>query len=527
MWNRGWRDRVWEQLDRRWDIIVIGGGITGAGILREAARAGLRVLLVEASDFAAGTSSRSGKLVHGGLRYLKNAQIKLTVESVSERERLQREGRGLINSMGFILANFSDDRPPMWVFGAGLVAYDMLALKWAHRQYGPRGIRNLCPQLTGPDLVGGFRYFDAQTDDARLVLRVIREAVRAGGMALNYAHVEQLLFDQAGQVRGVVVRDQGPDGRDRTAEVQATVVINATGAWADELRIKVGGQERLRQLRGGHVIFPWARLPLSRAVTFLHPVDRRALYAFPWEGVTLAGTTDVDHGKGIEIDPRISGAEIDYILTGLARVFPDAGLTRQDIQATFAGVRPVINTGNPDPSKESREFMLWNENGLLTVAGGKLTTFRLMAHDALRAVRPRLPGAPQFDAHMRMLDPVPTDLQVDSLSYAARLRLLGRYGAEASDLQAAAEPGEMMSIASSESLWAELRWAARAEGVTHLDDLLLRRVRLGLVLPQGGQAWMERIRAIVQPELGWDDKRWESEFTAYTRLWHTSYSLPV
>jgi glycerol-3-phosphate dehydrogenase len=362
-------------------------------------------------------------------------------------------------------------------------------------------------------------------------LRVIREAVRAGGAALNYASVEHLLRRQSGQVCGVALRDRSPEGAERTIEIQAAVVINATGAWADALRGQVGGRQRLRKLRGSHLVFPWSKLPLTRGVNLMnHPSDGRSLYVFPWEGVTLVGTTDVDHGERLETEVRISLGEVDYLMAAVSHLFPSLALTESDVQASFAGVRAVVDTGKADPSKESREFVLWDEQGLLTVTGGKLTTFRLMAHDALRAVRQRLPGTPKFDAGQGVLDAPPDEstLGGDVLS-TARLRLLGRYGADAREVIAAAQPDELRSIGDAQSvasLWAELRWAARAEGVIHLDDLLLRRVRLGLILPQGGLAWLERIRAIVQPELGWEDARWAQEAAAYARLWQGSYSLP-
>ncbi len=531
MWERGWRERAWSELDRPWDLIVIGGGITGAGILREATRAGLRALLVEAHDFASGTSSRSSKLVHGGLRYLKQGEIKLTVQSVRERERLLREGRGLVTQLGFLLPSFAGDRPPPWVFGLGLTIYDLLALQWTHRHYDALDMRELCPPLNENILRGGYRYFDAETDDARLVLRVIREAVRegrssppGGSAALNYARVESLLRRQSGQVCGVVVRDQVGQ---RAAEVRASVVISATGAWADELRVQLGQRGRLRQLRGSHLMFPAHRLPLRRAVSFLHPADRRPVFAVPWEGVTLFGTTDVDHAAALETDTAISASEVEYLLEALRYAFPPLELGPEDVLATLSGVRPVLDTGQANPSKESREHVLWNENGLLTVTGGKLTTFRLMAHDALEAVRARLPGHPRLDARHRMLAEPPASGLSVYLDPATRLRLLGRYGADMPDLIAAVTPGDLESIGGSVALWAELRWAARAEGVVHLDDLLLRRLRLGLLLPQGGLAHMDRIRAIAQPELGWDDERWVHEAAAYADLWRRCYSLPV
>ncbi|GAB4157002.1 MAG: glycerol-3-phosphate dehydrogenase/oxidase [Candidatus Promineifilaceae bacterium] len=527
MWSKGWRDTVWAQLDRPWDVIVIGGGITGAGIFREAARVGLRVLLVEARDFGCGTSSRSSKLVHGGLRYLKNAQLKVTMESVGERERLLDEGRGLVQPLGFVYASFKGDKIPPWVFGAGLAVYDVLGLKWGHKQYDNEGILHLAPHLTGANLKTGFRYFDAQTDDARLTLRVIREGVTGGGVALNYAPVVGLLRQQNGQVCGVRVRDQAPANQGRMAEAQAAVVINATGAWADELRQQVGGSERLRQLRGSHLVFAAQRFPLTRAISYAHPTDQRPVFAIPWEGVTLFGTTDVDHKAAQLHDPGMSAAELDYLLTGLAYAFPELALGAEDVVSTFAGIRPVINTGKADPSKESREHVLWREAGLLTVAGGKLTTFRVMAHDALNRVRRELPGKPTFRERDRVLDePADPGSLADMLQPGMKVRLGGRYGRDLPALLAAAAPAELTFIADSISLWAELRWAARAEGVVHLDDLLLRRVRLGLLLPRGGLDQMAQIRAIVQPELGWDDTRWQQEEAAYRQLWQQRYYLP-
>jgi glycerol-3-phosphate dehydrogenase len=529
MWDFGWRDRVWTSLDNDWDIVIIGGGITGAGILREASRAGLRALLVEGHDFASGTSSRSSKLVHGGFRYLQNAQIRLTLQSVRERERLLKDGRGLVGPLGFLLASYRGNRTPGWVFGAGLAVYDLLAFKWGHRYYDALDMKELCPPLCESGLKGGYRFFDAQTDDARLVLRVIREGVRSGGLALNYARAADLLKLRNGTVEGIVLEDCARAGHGRTAEVRARMVINAAGAWSDALRTQVGGLPRLRKLRGSHLILPLDRLPLSRAVSIQHPRDGRFMFAFPWEGVALVGTTDVDHRQPLETDPSTSPDEVEYMLEALDRIFPDQEIEPQDIQATFAGVRPVVNTGKADPSKEAREHVIWCENGLLTVTGGKLTTFRLMAQDALRSACRRLPGQPKFDPDWQILDAPPPETVFEDaetpLKPAARLRLLGRYGSDAPAVVHCARPGELEPIAATPCRWAELRWAARQEGVIHLDDLLLRRVRLGLLLPEGGQAQLERIRAIVQAELGWDDACWEQEADRYKRLWRDRYSI--
>lgn len=526
-WDTNWRDRAWSQLNRPWDVIVVGGGITGAGIFREAIRLGLRALLVEQRDFGWGTSSRSSKLVHGGLRYLKQARLGLTRASVLERERLLKEGPGLVEPLGFLLAIYRGDWPGRWTFDLGLSIYDLLALQWSHQFYEAEDFRMLAPRIAPAGLTGGFHYGDAQTDDARLVLRLIREGVAAGGCALNYVAAEEVLLDQ-GRVVGVRLRDDAP-GSPRRAEARAGVVINATGAWADRLRGQVGGPARIRPLRGSHLIFPAWRLPLAQAVTFPHPLDRRPVFIFPWEGAILLGTTDVDHDRPLDAEPGISPAEVAYLMAAVEALFPSLGLTLDDVLSTFAGVRAVIDTGKADPSQESRDHVVWEENGLLTVTGGKLTTFRLIALDVLKAVRHRLPETPPLDGETPVLDPGPPELELPAagdLDETARRRLLGRYGAEAPALVAAAAAGELTPVPGTQTLWAELRWAARAEGVVHLDDLLLRRVRVGLLLPQGGAALLPQIRAICQPELGWDDGRWAAEAAAYQTLWGRHYGLP-
>lgn len=524
-WTKGWRDQVWSELDQPWDLLIIGGGITGAGILRQASHAKLRALLVEADDFASGTSSRSSKLVHGGLRYLKNAQIRVTLESVREREYLLKQGRGLVNRLGFLYACLEGDHMPGWVFGAGLTIYDIMAGQWSHRSYDTYDMHELCPPLTTPALRGGYRYFDANTDDARLVLRLLRESVGDGALALNYARVDSLLRTQDGQVCGVHLRDTSGEN-ERDAEVTAKVVINATGAWVDELRGEIGKKPRLRPLRGSHLVLPFHRLPLTRSVSFLHPLDGRPVFALPWEGAIIFGTTDVDHSQNLQTDPSISSAEAEYLLSGLQSVFPEQGLKPEDVMSTYSGLRPVIDTGKADPSKESREHAIWDEDGLLTVSGGKLTTFRIMARNALKAVRKRLGNVP-FDPEVPVLAPIPVEtesaLAETELSAEQQLRLLGRYGTQS--IQSLLIETSHEIIPNTCYLWVELKQAARTEGVIHLDDLLLRRIRLGLLAPNGGLDLLPRIRAIVQPELGWDDMRWEKEASDYAELWKRSYRL--
>ena len=527
MWNSRKRDVVWEQLGRPWDVVIVGGGITGAGILREATRRGLRALLVEQRDFAWGTSSRSSKLVHGGLRYLRQGRLGLTRASVRERERLLREAPGLVEPLDFLWVTYEGDRPGRWLFRLGLAIYDVLAGHWNHRSLKPAAVANLAPHLEQAGLLGGFIYGDAKTDDARLVLRLLQEATAGGGLAINYARAEAVLRGDSGQVRGVRLRDAVSG---RTADVYANVVINATGAWADRLRGQLVEREqaqRIRPLRGSHLVFPGDRLPLAQAISFAHPLDGRPVSIVPWEGVTVVGTTDVDHGQGLEREPRISGQEVAYLMAAVEAHFPSLAIGLEDVISTFAGVRAVVDTGKADPSRESREHTVWEEDGLLTVTGGKLTTFRLIARGALAASWDRLGHGrqPRREGKERILNEVTGADNGLPLDEAARRRLWGRYGALAPEVVRAARPGELAPIPGSRHLWAEVRWAARAESVVHLEDVMLRRTRLGLLLPDGGAAFLKRIGEICQCELGWDDDRRTEETAAYRALWRRCYSL--
>jgi glycerol-3-phosphate dehydrogenase len=509
-------------LSEPWDVVVIGGGITGAGVLLQAVQQGLRVLLVEAKDFAYGTSSRSTKLVHGGLRYLRQGQFRMTRKSLRERERLLREAPGLVEDLCFSLAAFPGDGVPPWMYGLGLAVYDALAGKWQHEKLSGEQLLALHPLLKGSGVQSGYCYHDANTDDARLVLRVLREATRAGGVALNYARVEGLLRDAAGLVCGVRIRDEapGPD-RGRAAEVTCKVTVNAAGVWADELRTQAGAPPRMRKIRGSHLSFLHERLPAPGALSLLHPEDGRAVFVVPWEGVTIFGTTDKDHAPSLAEEPRITDEEVDYLLRCVQRAFPSRELSHADIIGTWAGVRPVIDTGKRDPSKESREHAIWHENGLLTVAGGKLTTFALMARDTLEAVAPVL-GSPDRRARV-FSEPTGHEHWPAELDEAMRIRLLGRYGPDA-NLLSANHASLFTRIGTTPALWAELVHAARHEAVVHLEDLLLRRVRLGFLLPRGGLDQIARIRELAQPALGWDDARWLSEQRAYEQLWAQAYS---
>lgn len=499
----GDRATAWEALaaGSPYDVLVIGGGVTGAAVAFEAARRGLHTALVERGDYASGTSSRSSKLVHGGLRYLKEGRIGLTRESVRERQELLRGAPGLIDPIPFVMPHYRGRKPGRMTLAAGLWLYDALAGGRHHDYLDRDGVLALVPSLDETNLQGAHRYRDATTDDARLVLRLVAQAASHGAVTLNYAAATPQLDGE--RIAGARVRDTLGE---REAAVAATVVIAAAGAFADELRASVGGPARLRPLRGSHLIFAASRAPLSCAVAFEHPADGRPVFAYPWQGATLAGTTDIDHRDDLHDEPSISGEEVAYLLEAMRFAFPNLALDERDVVATYAGIRPVVDGSGGAPSKLSRDHVVWDERGLITITGGKLTTFRPMALDALAAAADRLPA---FDRAPKPVFSAP-----------------GKYGELAARFADDAAPDEMESVDSTPFTWADVRWSARHEHVQRLDDLLLRRTRLGLLLRDGAAAHFERIGGICRDELGWDETRWNAEVARYASLWRKHYSLP-
>ena len=492
--------------ERQWDLIVVGGGITGAGVLLEAARQGHKVLLLEQRDFAWGTSSRSSKMVHGGLRYIAQGDVRLTRDALRERERLLRDLPGLVERATYLFPLRKGKFPGRWPMTAVLSLYDFLAGIRDHRFVPRRELLARVPGLDATGLSGAMSYTDALTDDCRLVIRCLLEAARLGGESLNYT--QALDARREGDRTQLTVEDRVSGER---ATLSAPVVINATGAWADRLGApEPGTPPRIRPLRGSHLFVDPARLPVDDCLTVMHPRDGRPVFVFPWEGVTCVGTTDLDHGDDLDLEASASAGEVDYLLELINSQFPGAALGRQDVLSTMAGVRPVIASdaarkaaagkpGDRAPSKERRDHAVWQGNGVVTVSGGKLTTFRLIALDALAAAglldaraarRARRSNAPLF----RPLPEAP--LQVDQFLH----------GNQDDD--------------------ALIRWMLENEAVVHLDDLLLRRTRLGLLRRDGGAALAPRLQALTGEILGWDQARWEQEWSRYQELRERFYGVP-
>ncbi|HSN94420.1 MAG TPA: glycerol-3-phosphate dehydrogenase/oxidase [Anaerolineaceae bacterium] len=519
--NESWRKTTWNALNKHWDLIIVGGGITGAALLRRAVSGGLETLLVEANDFSSGTSSRSSKLVHGGFRYLKNRQWDITHESVREREWLLKNAPELVTPLHFALP-YSASKSMRSSFALGVVIYDAMGHKWAHREVSREEAVKLVPEMQTDWLKGAFLYYDAAVDDCMLVNRLILESVADGGTALNYSRATQLLKTADGKVRGVKLEDQSGQGLGGL-ELQASVVVNATGPRSDELRAQVGGEGRIRPLRGSHLVFQRQNLPISMAVTIMHPKDHRAMFAIPWEGSTIIGTTDLDHQHNLDTqEPYCSEEETAYILEAANANFPNAELKMEDITSSFAGVRPIIHGGADNPSGESRRHAVFEENGLITITGGKLTIFRVMAEDTMAAIERALGRQTKsMEAWFKPLRPFSSQNTIDDLTYQY---LSGRYGADLPGMVSNSQSHDFEHISSLPNVWAELKHAAQSGYVEHLDDLLLRRVRLGLLLPEGGKAELPRVKTLVQEKLGWDEHRWNQEAERYNQVYQSYYS---
>lgn len=515
-----------DGLQQNWDLIIIGGGITGAGILRESIRMGLQVLLVEQKDFAWGTSSRSSKLVHGGLRYLKEGKFLLTKAAVEERENLLHDAPGLVEPLDFLVPVYKGHGPGKWVLETGLSIYDLIAKKRQHKYFATDALSEMAPHIEQNGLTGAFRFLDAQVDDARLVLRLINESIALGAVALNYTRAAEITRNANGEVVGAVIEDTETQEK---RKLSAKTVINATGVWAERLHPSPKAKLHLRPLRGSHLVFPKNVIPLKQALSFVHPVDKRAIFIIPWENVVLVGTTDVDHKEDISHEPHMTAEEGLYMIEALKFLCPSLNISLNDCISSYAGIRPVLSRGKLEPSKESREHVVWVNKGLVTITGGKLTTFRRLAHDALNAAKPFLPPVqfPEPDEVIFSQVPPNSPVMDYGLSKETWRRLYGRYGMSAETLVKASSPKDLEQIPGTLTLWAEIPFTAQHEQVRHLDDLLLRRVRVGMLTTKGAKAHLKRIKKLCKPVLPWSRKQWKKEITHYLVLWNRVYALPA
>ena len=520
MFHPGWRSRALAGLAEPFDLIVVGGGITGCGVFLDAAQRGLRVLLLEKGDIASGTSSRSSKLIHGGLRYLRQMKLHLTREACRERDRMLALSPHLVRPVPFVYPLYRGGRPPGWQVDLGLKMYDRMTTGAPHRRLDPEELERLAPGVPADHLDRALLYGDALTDDALLTLAVAGTGFDYGGLVLTRAAPEEALRDGHGRLRGLRVRDL-EIGDVHT--VEAPLVVNATGAWTDALRQRLGHPDRrVRPSRGSHLILPTERLPIAAAVTIPSPDDRRPIFFIPHPEGVLVGTTDLFHDGDLD-DPRPSPEEVAYLLRAVQTAFPGRGISEQDIRGTFAGLRPIVDTGAGDPSAASREEAIWDEQGLLSVAGGKLTTWRSMAEQAVdRALRLLPPeraqaARPCATAGTSVGALAPLDLpdrlqQVHGLPPELAAGMARRLGALAWSACEAAAPEELWPFHEGSDLCAaEARAHLRHGAVTRLEDLLLRRVRIGMWDPAAARDLAPRLEPAFRREMGWDGRRWERE----------------
>ena len=480
------------------DLLVIGGGITGAGVALDAVLRGLRVALIDKGDFASGTSSVSSKLVHGGLRYLEHGDFGLVYEAMRERRRLLHNAPHLVRPLRFVLPFYDGARVPSWKQRLGLLLYDLLAGPGnLHRSRAfplPR-LHHEFPGLQTHQLRGGAEFFDAQMDDARLCVEVVRTAALNGAVVANY--VEVVAFEkEAGLIRGVRALDRLAG---RELSIRARQTLNAAGPWGDAVRRLAGDAAgpALRPTKGVHVLAPGRGL--TAAFLLLHPDDGRVFFVIPWLGKTLLGTTDTlcdEPPDAVSVAP----ADVDYLLRGLNHYFQPS-LSPTDLLGSFVGVRPLIRARQGEPSALSREFTVSASlSGLLTVSGGKYTTYRRMAEVAVDMAARRLALRRRCRTRDFRLDGAPPEpwerfepAAVDGLQRRYGLKheearhLVGRYGRRASDVAAYLERDPTLRrrvVPEEPDLLAEFAYQREHEMAMTPADFLLRRTRLGLFRPE-------------------------------------------
>ncbi|WP_374712959.1 glycerol-3-phosphate dehydrogenase/oxidase [Symbiobacterium terraclitae] len=510
------------------DLLVVGGGITGAGVAREAALRGLKVGLVEANDFAYATSSRSTKLIHGGLRYLKNFEFRLVRESVVERQNLLFMAPHLVKATEFLFPVYEGDPDPLWMLHVGLTLYDWFAGRTnpiPHRMLKPGPLREREPWLRADRLQGGALYADCRTDDGRLTLEVIQSAAAHGAAVANYVKLTGFRKDGRGQIVGATVADQLSG---EAFDVRASRVVAAAGPWADAVRRldDPGAPSILRLTKGVHLVVPHRRLPIRHAVV-MRGRDGRMMFAVPSGDCTYIGTTDTDH-HGDPAAYSIARADVDYVVDAARRLFPEAGLSEEDIIAGWSGFRPLLKPENEaNPSATSRDYKLFRtDSGLVTVGGGKLTAFRAMASHIVDDVFPATRSEAHLAASTALLPgaqgKLPDEQQkrrlAGEIGTAGSLidRLADRYGTA---LAQVADEARAVSAPDPELRWrlAQARHAVKAEMAVHLLDVVQRRTDLMLFTPHNGRPYLPALADEMGALLGWSEAQKQAEIAATER----------
>jgi len=507
------RDDMIARLHERsapWDIVVIGGGATGLGIAVDAASRGYEVALFEQADFSSGTSSRSTKLVHGGVRYLQQGNIALVTEALKERGLLLRNAPHLVRDLAFVVPSYEWWESPF--YGIGLKVYDLLAGRYGFgrsRMLTEDEVIAAIPSIQQADLRGGTLYYDGQFDDARLAVNLAQTAAGQGALVVNRMPVVGLGKDTAGVIESVVVRDLEAD---EEHVVGARVVVNATGPFADAVRRldAPAAPSIIAPSQGVHIVLDKSFLPGDSAIMVPHTSDGRVMFAIPWHDVAIVGTTDTPI-ETIELEPRAQEGEIDFILDTANRYLAHPA-TRADIRSVFAGIRPLVRAGDAaDTAALSREHTILVDpmSGLLTIAGGKWTTYRRMADDCVEQaillgdLAPRECATKRLPIHGFHLN-------------AERFGRLAYYGSDATSIEAL-QMGDVVHEGLALTR-AEVVWACRQEMARTVDDMLSRRSRSLLFDAAAASAAAPAVAAIMAGELGRDADWIELQVAAFREI---------
>ena len=528
-----------------YDVLIVGGGITGAGIARDATLRGLRVALFEKSDYGSGTSSKSSKLIHGGLRYLEHGEIGLVYESVSERAIQSQVAPHLVRPLPFLVPVYEESKPGLEVMNLGLWMYDTLALFRApkmHKTYRGAKATELVPYLKEDGLKGAIEYYDCITDDARLVLENILDAAQRGARCHSHTEVVSLVWDPQTHVKTVTVMDTLTG---MTATHRTRCVIVAVGPWTDFLVETLGihlQRKLLRLTKGVHLVFPHEKLPIRRAITLMSPIDGRVLFAIPWKGRVVLGTTDTDF-DGAPENVHANAQDAQYLCDSANAFFPQANFAPQEAIASWAGLRPLIQeeeaTSESEVSREHEIFV--DSRGIVLIAGGKLTTYRKMAKEVVRSairwmdlndntfaatlVKPRtkkrpLPGAqglpdPSLDGVKKLARAITDEhnLDLETAMHLARV-----YGTRAQILAESIDNDDSLGLRIEANLpyvWAEVSFAVTHDLARTIEDVLARRIPLLLLGIDQGLDVMDRVANILQQTLQWSDQDRKHYETAY------------
>lgn len=527
--------------DEAFDLVVVGGGITGAGVLLDAAARGMRVALVEAGDFAEGTSSKSSKLVHGGLRYLQQGEINLVYQALRERRRLLRNAPHLVEIIPFLIPMMGKGgvipAKISRILGAAMWGYDITGgwrIGKLHKRLDRDEALGYMPTLPADRLVSAYMYYDATADDARLVLSVLRTAALGhGAVVANRTPAVGLTKDGDGRINGVVVRPHGP-GTDEELTVSTRAVVNAAGVWTDDIRAQDEGKNpgSIRPAKGIHVTVPWEKVRNQVAVVMPVPGDRRSVFVVPHGGLTYIGTTDTDYSGPLD-DPQCTPKDIAYLLDAINASITTE-LTTADVTGTWAGLRPLVASGSDGRTADLSRMhrVTHSDSGLVTITGGKLTTYREMASDTVDEVIERVHSTDvgfagwgrSTTARLALIGAGGHDTVLDALEVFPSVpvhtaeHLASRYGGEARALMAMIESDPALAeplVAGLPYVAAEAVFAARHEMAGSVTDVLARRTRALIFGRDDSLDAAERTAELIAPELGWDADRIQAEVDDY------------